>query len=278
MTARIRPPTTRAMTELALDLAPVLDTARNIAQEAAALVLEGFRSGAKVHKKGRIDLVTDYDLASEKLIRERLLAAFPDHAIVGEEGDPVGSGDLVWYVDPLDGTTNFAHGHPFFCVSIGLCNGPEPIVGVVAAPAVNLVWSGAKGQGAFRNEEPCRVSEQASLLDALAATGYAYFQETDDDNMRETRAFLKKTHGFRRCGSAAMDLAMVADGTYDFYWEQRLNPWDLAAGACLIAEAGGQVSDYDGRAADPRSGRLVASNPHLHAQVVEVIQTARADV
>ena len=236
------------------ELSRALTVARDIAAEAAQLILAGFRSGAEVRKKGRIDLVTDFDLASEALIRERLAAAFPSHAVVGEEGEATGSGALVWYVDPLDGTTNFAHGHPFFCVSIGLCEGPEPLVGVVAAPAIGVTWSGAKGQGVFRNQERCHVSAQANLLDALSATGFGYDQDTDDDNLRETRAALKRTHGIRRCGSAAMDLAMVADGTYDFYWEQRLNPWDLAAGACLVTEAQGRTSDYDGRPADPRRG------------------------
>lgn len=259
----------------ALDLATTLETARDIAERAARLVMAGFRTGTEIHKKGRIDLVTKYDLESEAFILAQLQAAFPTHMIVGEEGTRVGEGELVWYVDPLDGTTNFAHGHPFFAVSIGLCDGPTPIAGVVAAPALGITWSAAKGQGAFRNAQRCSVSAQTDLLDALAATGYAYVQDTDDDNVRETRTVLKKTHGFRRCGSAAIDLAMVADGTYDFYWEQRLNPWDLAAGACCVLEAGGVLSDYHGQACDVRSGRLVASNPHLHKAVIELIQGSR---
>jgi len=259
-----------------LDLGAALKEARAIAKDAAELVMSGYRTGTEIHKKGRIDLVTKYDLESEALIKARLQAAFPQHRIVGEEGTRSGEeGDLVWYVDPLDGTTNFAHGHPFFAVSIGLCDGPTPIAGVVAAPALGITWSAAKGQGAFRNSEACRVSVQADLLDALAATGYAYVQDTDDDNVRETRTVLKKTHGFRRCGSAAIDLAMVADGTYDFYWEQRLNPWDLAAGACCVLEAGGTLSDYQGGPSDLRTGQLVASNSTLHPQVIEIIQTSR---
>ncbi len=261
-----------------LDLAEVLEQARLIAKDAADLIMSGYRTGTEIHKKGRIDLVTKYDLESEALILARLQAAFPQHKIIGEEGSCVGEGDLVWFVDPLDGTTNFAHGHPFFAVSIGLCDGPTPIAGVVAAPAIGVTWSAARGQGAFRDTDPCKVSSQTDLLEALAATGYAYVQDTDDDNIRETRTFLKKTHGFRRCGSAAIDLAMVSDGTYDFYWEQRLNPWDLAAGACCVLEAGGVLSDYDGSAADLRTGRLVASNTHLHSQVIEVIQSSRSDI
>ena len=258
-----------------VDVSHALTVARGIAREAAELVFAGFRTGAEVKKKGKIDLVTEYDLRSEALIRERLAAAFPDHRVVGEEGEATGTGDLVWFVDPLDGTTNFAHGHPFFCVSIALCDGATPLVGVIDAPAIGVVWSGGKGQGVLRNDAPCAVSGQTSMIDALSATGFAYVQDTDDDNVREARAFLKKTHGYRRCGSAAMDLAMVADGTYDFYWEQRLNPWDLAAGAALVMEAGGTVTDYDGAPADPRTGRLVASTPALHAEVIATIAEAR---
>lgn len=252
-----------------------LTVAREIAAEAAKLIHAGFRTGTEVKKKGKIDLVTEYDLRSEALIRERIGAAFPTHRIVGEEQEATGTGDLVWYVDPLDGTTNFAHGHPFFCVSIALCDGPTPLVGVVDAPAMGVVWSGAQGQGVLRNDEAAKVSGQTDMIDALSATGFAYVQDTDDDNVRESRAFLKKTHGYRRCGSAAIDLAMVADGTYDFYWEQRLNPWDLAAGACLVAAAGGVVTDYDGQPADPRTGRLVASTPALHEEVIATIAEAR---
>lgn len=258
-----------------LDLAKALEEARDIARQAGALIMAGYRTGTEIHKKGRIDLVTKYDLDSEALIRERLQASFPHHKIVGEEGTATGEGDLVWYVDPLDGTTNFAHGHPFFAVSIGLCEGDDPLLGVVEAPALQITWSGARGLGATRNGEPCRVSGQAGLLDSLSATGYAYVQDTDDDNLHETRGFLKQTHGIRRCGAAAIDLAMVADGTYDFYWEQRLNPWDLCAGACLVLEAGGRLSDYDGRPADLTSGRLVASNGHLHEAVVDLIAKSR---
>jgi myo-inositol-1(or 4)-monophosphatase len=255
-----------------------LEEARQIAQEAAELLLAGWRTGARVQKKGRIDLVTEFDLRSEALVTKRLAAAFPGHQVVAEEGGRTGSGELVWYVDPLDGTTNFAHGHPFFAVSLGLCRGSEPLLGVVAAPALGVVWSGARGLGAARNAERCRVTDTSSLLDALVATGYSYDQTQDDDNLRETRAFLRRTHGIRRCGSAALDLALVADGTFDVYWEQRLNPWDIAAGALLVLEAGGSLSDYDGAAFDVRKGRLVASNGTLHALALGVIQEARREL
>lgn len=256
-----------------------LRVAKDAAADASRLLLDGFRSGAEVRKKGRIDLVTDYDLASERRLRDRLAAAFPDHRIVGEEGDPQGSGERIWYVDPLDGTTNFAHGHPFFSVSIALYDGDRPVVGVVAAPALGVTWSACAEGGAFRGERPCRVSTTSALSDALCATGFPYDRwDNPDNNERELSAFLRRTHGVRRCGSAAIDLALVADGTYDLYWEQRLHAWDMAAGALIVIEAGGRLSDYDGAEGDARSGRLVATNGALHDATLAVLAAARSQV
>jgi len=261
------------------DLSQALATARAIAEEAAVLALEGYRSDLQIQKKGEIDLLTDYDLRCEALIRARLADSFPKHAVVGEEGQDTGSGSLVWYVDPIDGTTNYAHGHPNFSVSIALYDGAVGLVGVVAAPALGVVWSAAKGMGALRNDVPCRVSRCDELTEALCATGFPYDRRTtEDDNLDEFHAFLKCTQGIRRGGSAAIDLAMVADGTFDAYWEQRLNPWDMCAGALLILEAGGRLSDYQGGPADPRTGRLVATNGRLHEAVVEVLGRARGEV
>jgi len=259
------------------EIEEAVSQARRIAEDAATVTLEGCRAGGAVHKKGAIDLVTEWDLRSEELIRERLAAAYPDHAIVGEEKDDVeGEGDRVWYVDPLDGTTNFAHGHPFFCVSMALHEGAEGLVGVVVAPALKVSWQAGRGLGAFRNGEPCRVTATSTLDDALGATGFPYDRRVaDDDNLAEYRAFMKVSQGLRRCGSAAIDLALVADGTYDFYWEQRLQPWDMCAGAVLVTEAGGRLSDYDGSPADPRSGRLVATNGGVHDGVVHVLRRTR---
>lgn len=261
------------------ELDEALETARAIAAEAGDLVLAGYRTGAIATKKGVIDLVTEYDLRSEELVRRRLSAAFPDHAIVGEEGEAQGAGDLVWYVDPLDGTTNFAHGHPCFSVSIALCRNSEPLVGVVAAPALGVTWWGRRGGGCFRGSARCRVSDCRSLGDALCATGFPYDRQTNpDDNLREYRAFMKRTQGIRRAGSAAIDLAMVADGTFEVYWEQRLNAWDMCAGALLVLEGGGRLSDYDGSPGDPRSGRLVATNGHLHEPALRALAEARSDL
>lgn len=251
--------------------------AESIAREGASLVLSGFRTHARVEKKGAIDLVTEYDLACEKLVRERLSSAFPTHRIVGEEGDPQGEGEYVWYVDPIDGTTNFAHGHPFFCVSIGLFRAEVPLVGVVAAPALALEWSAHAGGGATRNGRPCGVSEHDTLADSLCATGFAYDRwRAIDDNLAEHDRFVKTTRGVRRCGAAALDLAMTADGTYDVYWEQSLKPWDLAAGMVLVEEAGGRLTDYLGAPTRPEAGQVVASNGRVHAEALATIAEARA--
>lgn len=254
-----------------------LETAIALGERVGALLLEGYRQPFEVRKKGAIDLVTDFDLRAEALIREGLSAAFPHHRIVAEEGPSSGSGDLVWYVDPLDGTTNFAHGHPFFCTSIALYAGNDYELGVVHAPALGHRWHAARGLGAFRDGHRCAVSTTRALSESLGATGFPYDQELGKErNIVEHDAFLRRTRGVRRCGSAALDLALVADGTYDFYWEQRLNSWDLAAGAALVSEARGQTTAYDGSAFVPTDGHIVASNRALHAEVLDVLHTARA--
>lgn len=253
-----------------------LDVAERAALEAGALIMEGFRSSARVSLKGQFDLVTEFDFASERLIRERIEAAFPDHRIVGEEGEATGEGELVWYVDPIDGTVNFAHGHPYFCVSIGLYREAEGLVGVVHAPALGNTWKAAKGIGAFRDGDRCTVSERATLDEALCTTGFpGNVASTQDTNEAELAVFLRRARGVRRCGSAALDLAMVGDGTYEVYWERALKAWDIAAGALVVSEAGGTLSSYDGSPADPRTGELIATNGLLHEPVLELIRESR---
>lgn len=258
------------------DLESTLRAARAIAKEAGAHALSGFRTGTAIHKKGRIDLVTKYDVECERLIRARLAEAFASHRIVGEEQEASGEGELVWYVDPIDGTTNFAHGHPFFCVSMALWQADTPLVAVIEAPALGVTWSGAKGMGAFRNLERCQVSTTSVLDDALCGTGFAYNRVSAvDDNIAEHRTLLKHTRGVRRCGAAALDLALVADGTYDIYWEQGLKPWDVAAGILLVREAGGIVTNYSGRAESLLAGQLIAASPSLHGEAQRMISETR---
>jgi myo-inositol-1(or 4)-monophosphatase len=253
-----------------------LQVAERAALDAGKIAMEGWRAGGQISKKGRFDLLTEYDLRSERLIRERLARAFPEHRIVGEESEATGSGDLVWYVDPIDGTTNFAHGHFFFCASIALYDRSEGLVGVVHAPALGVTWKASKGGGAFRNGEACAVSTRHRLDEAVCATGFPYDRwTTDDDNHAELALFLKRARGIRRCGSAAIDLCLVADGTYDIYWEKALNPWDMCAGALIVREAGGRLSGYDGKPADPRTGKLIATNGLLHDEAVRTVGEAR---
>jgi myo-inositol-1(or 4)-monophosphatase len=253
-----------------------LEVAERVALQAGELVMKGWRSVGKISRKGRFDLLTEYDLQSEQLIREHLSREFPEHRIIGEENAESGEGELVWYVDPIDGTTNFAHGHFFFGVSIALYHGSQGLVGVVHAPALGVTWKAAKGIGAFRNDEPCAVSTRDQLEEALCATGFPYDRWSNpDNNHAELALFLQRARGIRRCGAASIDLCLVADGTYDIYWEQGLNAWDMCAGALLVQEAGGQLSTYEGDVADPRTGKLIASNGVLHEAAVRTIGEAR---
>lgn len=253
-----------------------LGVAERAAREAGAIAMKGWRSETKVSKKGRIDLLTEYDLESERSIRQRLQSAFPGHRIIGEEDDESGEGDLVWYVDPIDGTTNFVHGHFFFAVSIALYRGAEGLVGVVHAPALDVTWTAAQGAGAYRNGNPCHVSTRATLEEAVCATGFPYDRASNPDNNQvELSLFLERCRGVRRCGAAAIDLCLVADGTYDVYWEKSLNPWDMCAGALLVEEAGGRLSGYEGEPADPRAGAIVATNDLLHDEAVRTVGEAR---
>jgi myo-inositol-1(or 4)-monophosphatase len=258
------------MTEPApTDLARVRDDAAAVARAAGEMLLQAWRGPVRARSKGRGDLVTDLDLRSEAMIRERIGGRYPSHAIVGEEeGGPAEAGELAWYVDPLDGTTNFAHGHPFFCVSVALCHRAQPLAGAVFAPALGVLWSAARGLGATRNGEPCRVSDTARVDDALLSTGFPSWRGTRADN--NYRAFLAldaASHGVRRCGAAAIEIAMVADGSYDAFWDLGLKPWDVAAGMLLVSEARGTVTDFDGGPARIDAGRILASNGRIHSEI-----------
>ncbi len=263
----------------------ILAEVERIAREAGALAREGYRpvGGTTIHKKGAIDLVTEYDLRSEAHIVKELGRVFPDIAVVGEEAQgktDVAQGSataLRFFVDPIDGTTNFAHGHPFFCVSIGLCQGTQPVAGVIYAPVLELCWVGAVGQGATRNGAPCRVSECDALGEALCATGFGYdVAGKQDDNVAEFGAVQARARGIRRCGAAALDLALVSDGTYDAYWEFMLQPWDLAAGAALVLAAGGHATGFSGQTLNVLEGAVVAtSTAQVSVQLREIIDGVR---
>ncbi len=254
----------------------LLEQAVSIARDAARLIRSRAESGREIHFKGEIDLVTDTDRAAEDLISSRLRACFPGCSLLLEEGGEQGHGGPTWLVDPLDGTTNFAHGFPHVGVSIALQERGEILVGVVADVFRKEVYAAAKGKGArvLGKSGWTRVSvSQTSRLDrALVATGFPYDRHRAEDNNSELFArFLRLTQGIRRAGAAALDMVYVARGWLDGFWEMRLKPWDVAAGALIVAEAGGRVTDYRGRPCETWGDDTVATNGLLHDQMIRVI-------
>lgn len=252
-----------------------LAVARAAAAEAAELLL---RAGipAAVREKARADLVTEVDEAAERLILERLRHHFPADAVVAEESAAaaVGTG-RTWIIDPLDGTANFVHGHPFACVSIALVDGEGPAVGVVHAPFLREVYHGARGGGAFLNERPIRVSAVASGPGGLYATGFPFKDGKGDPELyfRLVAKVVAGSHGVRRAGSAALDCAFVAAGRVDGYFEVGVSSWDVAAGLLLVLEAGGRVSGWPGDPEPPlRSGRVLASNGLVHGWLTDLLR------
>ncbi|BAY64374.1 inositol monophosphatase [Calothrix brevissima NIES-22] len=221
-----------------------------------------------ITEKGRPgDLVTAADKASEEVILAVLRRHFPQHSILAEESGKLGNQDneYLWAIDPLDGTTNYAHQYPDFAVSIGLLINGVPQVGVIYCPFHNELFRAAAGLGATRNRRPIQVSQTTELGKSLLVTGFAYDRrETTDNNYAEFCHFTHLTQGVRRSGSAAMDLAYVACGRLDGYWERGLSPWDMTAGIILVQEAGGKVTAYDGSPIKIESGRILATNSHLH--------------
>ncbi|MBI5479829.1 MAG: inositol monophosphatase [Deltaproteobacteria bacterium] len=253
------------------DRAICLDAAR----AAAAVLAEGHgRAQPTRLKAGPLDLVTEFDRRAEAVIVARLRAADPEALVVAEEGGRQGShaAARVYWVDPLDGTTNFAHGLPLFSVSIGLYEDGAPRAAVVAAPALGWEFAAARGQGATCNGAPLRVSSTPTLHEALLVTGFPYDRrESADNNFRRFEAFAKLSHGVRRLGSAALDLCCVARGWFDGYWERKLKPWDLAAGMLIAAEAGARVTAFAGGPTAPERGEVVATNGLIHDAVLEVL-------
>ncbi|GIK57865.1 MAG: inositol monophosphatase [Chloroflexi bacterium] len=259
-----------------MDLHLVLDTAVPIAREAGELLRQGFGQEKEIATKATaVDWVTQFDQQAETLIVSRLRAAFPDHTLVGEEGGTTaGSSPYTWHIDPLDGTTNFAHGFPVFCVSLALVEGTRPLVGVIVDPLRDECFTAVAGQGAWLNGRRLHVSQADSLICSLLATGFPYDRHTSDlDNVAQLARFLKKVHGVRRAGAAALDMAYVAAGRLDGYWEFKLKSYDVAAGILLVQEAGGQVTDMNGRAIQiaPELA-VVASNGRIHEDMLGVLR------
>jgi myo-inositol-1(or 4)-monophosphatase len=245
--------------------------ARDAAREAGALLLSYLGSLPGVETKGEaVNLVTDADRASEALLVKRLDAALPGASILAEEGSGVDRGGAArWIVDPLDGTTNFAHAYPVFCVSIALEVDGERALAVIYDPTRDEMFTARRGRGAFLNGEPLAVTGTPRLDEALLVTGFPYdVRTTPRSNIPQFTRFLAASRAVRRDGSAALDLAYLAAGRFDGFWEEGLAPWDIAAGTLLVEEAGGRVSGYRGDPVDLDAGNLVAANPRLHPVLV----------
>jgi myo-inositol-1(or 4)-monophosphatase len=249
------------------------DIALQVAREAAAVAAAGWRSHPTVaHKSSRADLVTEYDMRSERLIRERLAELAPELDLVAEEQGGEQTAGPIWYCDPIDGTTNFAHGHHYWSVSIGVLDAGVPIAGAVVAPLLETAWVGWRGGPALRNGQPCGVSSTDVLGDALVATGFPPVRDREPDNNFQSFGRVKRAvRGVRRCGSAAIDSCLVADGTYDAYWERSLHAWDLVGGAAVVLAAGGQVSGLDGGAPQFERGHVLMSNARVHDALLPLI-------
>ena len=245
-----------------------LDIATEAALAAGAVLQSYFGNLESVEEKGRPgDLLTDADKAAEAVILEILHRHFPEHAILAEESGQLGEQEnpYLWAIDPLDGTTNFAHQYPFFSASIGLLIAGIPQVGAIFDPFHNELFRAAKGLGATRNRRPIRVSQTPELSKSLLVTGFAYDRrQTNDNNYAEFCHLTHLTQGVRRSGSASLDLAHVACGRLDGYWERGLSPWDITAGIVLVEEAGGKVTAYNGSPLQINSGRILATNGWIH--------------
>ena len=250
----------------------------DMAREAGALLMTYFQRHIKIEYKGDADLVTAADRASERLIRERISARWPSHDVLGEEQGLTDQGsEYRWYVDPLDGTTNFAHGFPVFCVSIALewnvpggmrGNDVRRIAAVIYDPTRDELFSAEQGRGAQLSGAPIRVSQTANLSECLLATGFPSHKRHKNPNIYFYHQITLRTHGVRRAGSAALDLCNVACGRFDGFWEFNLNPWDTAAGVLIVEEAGGKVSGFDGTAFEINSRETLASNGLVHEALV----------
>jgi myo-inositol-1(or 4)-monophosphatase len=275
-----------------MDCRKIKALALKLAAEAARLQMRKFRGSLDIQWKGATDPVTEVDRACEALIVKGIRRAFPSHAIVGEEGGAQGPSQdgapFVWVIDPLDGTVNYSHGLPTFAVSIGVWERGlkprqgrlwdaaygTPLVGVVHAPALREVYVAERGKGAWCNGKRIRVSRQAKPLEAVLSSGFSYHARTDGENVREWMEVLRRFQAIRRMGSAAIDLAFTASGRFDGFWEYGLKPWDVAAGGLLIEEAGGVVSNIQGRPYQMGKPGIVASNGRLQKPLLAALKKA----
>jgi myo-inositol-1(or 4)-monophosphatase len=256
-----------------------LATAIQVVIKAGAMQLAGM-DHLHIEKKGTIDLVTQIDREVETMFRALVADRFPDHAVLAEEfgapDDRWRDAEYTWVFDPVDGTTNYAHGLPIFCSSLSLERRGQPIVAAIYDPSRRELFTAEKGSGAWVNGAPMRVSSADRLIDSLLCTGFPYSVQAEGEALVALFGdFLRTARAVRRLGSAAIDLAYVAAGRFDGFWEARLNPWDISAGALLIQEAGGMVTSMSGGLFESRRGEVIASNGYIHGQMVEVISSRK---
>ncbi|HYP54582.1 MAG TPA: inositol monophosphatase family protein [Pyrinomonadaceae bacterium] len=253
----------------------MLNFAVQLAQDAGRVLADRFGRALQVSNKGDIDLVTEADLAAERLIVERVRSHFPRHAVLAEESGENeaagGASEWKWIVDPLDGTTNYAHGYPCFCVSVALEHDGRVVLGVIYDPTREETFAAERGEGATLNGRRVRVSDVQDLNRAMLCTGFPYDVRERGEFARHFTNFIMSAQAVRRDGSAALDLAYVACGRFDGFWEEGLRPWDVAAGRILVEEAGGRVTHYDGRPFDIYTPPIAASNGLVHDAMLRVL-------
>ncbi len=251
----------------------MLNFAIRVAQEAGRLLRDRVGTKIDVAHKGAINIVTDVDIASERLIREAIANQYPRHQVLAEEGGLAESrSEYRWVIDPLDGTTNFAHGYPIFCVSIALEYQGETILGVVYDPMRDELFTAERGGGSTLNHRPIRVSSTDSMMQSMLSTGFPYDIRTSTlTNLDHWANFAMSAQALRRDGAAAIDLCYVACGRFDGFWELNLSPWDMAAGGLIVTEAGGQVTDFSGGEFSIYKPEIIASNGLIHNRMVEII-------
>jgi len=261
------------------ELRELAAAAREVTEAGARVLVEGAGRKLKIEFKGEVNLVTDVDRRSEEVVKTLLQKRFPGFGILAEEGGESGATETRWIIDPLDGTTNFAHGQAFTAVSVGLESDGEIWAGATSAPFLGWTAWASRGGGAWMNDRRIRVSSTPNLDTALLATGYPYDRRTAlDNNSVQHAAFVRLAQGVRRCGAATIDCALVAAGVYDGFWEPRLKVWDLAAGLVLVEEAGGRMTDYLGHKIDLYPGYVLASNGLIHDEMVAVLGDAKKKI
>lgn len=274
-------PETTQMKQLAAD---ALRVAFDACDQAGAVLKKHFGKLSSVDEKFQAGLVSVADRESEDTIKAILLDRFPQHQILGEEtgfsGDTSEPAELraLWMIDPLDGTTNYVHRVPFFCISMGLQVGNDLLVGVVDAPLLGARYHAVAGQGAFLNGQSIRVSDRKTFREGLFATGFSNSDNTLDLQMELLTHVIRNARGIRRLGAAALDLCLVAEGVFDGFWEKNLQPWDTAAGTLIVREAGGRVTDFDGRDFQVAMNSILAGAPAQHQNVLELIQKIKREI